>query len=424
MPPRHGKSQLISEYFPAWYLGTFPDSRVILCSYGAEFARTWGRKSRDVLMEYGPHVFGVRVRDDSAAADQWNIYKHRGGMKTAGIGGDITGQGARLLIIDDPVKNWQEANSQLIRDRHFDWYTSTAYSRLTPDGRVIIVMTRWHHDDLAGRLLARAERGEGESWRVINLPAIAEDNDQLGRQPGQPLWPDGGFDNERLAAVKRESGSKVWVSLWQQKPSPEQGTTFKRSYFSKRYRALPRLRFKVMAIDSAFKEGVGSDYTAFALWGAADNGYYLIDTWRDKVEYPELKQSIRDRHAAWRPDLAIVEDKGSGTSAIQELSRDTRIPILAYTPDGSKISRAEAVTPLLEAGLCYFPEAADWLGDFIEEHIRFPKDSHDDYVDTTSMALNRLKTFSVSYTEGDPFDSETGPGYTVADVWEELNEVF
>ena len=174
LPPRHGKSQLISQYFPAWYLGTFPDRRTILTSYEAGFAAGWGRRARDVLEEFGPEVFEVSVREDSSAADRWDINGHVGGMITAGVGGAITGRGADLLIIDDPVKNSEDAASKTMRDKAWEWYQSTAYTRLEPGGAIILVMTRWNEDDLAGRILKESQTG-GEKWEVMNLPAIAEE---------------------------------------------------------------------------------------------------------------------------------------------------------------------------------------------------------------------------------------------------------
>src|SRR5690348_3861723 len=189
MPPRHGKSELVSHYFPAWYLGTRPNRRVILTSYEADFAATWGRKVRDVLAEFGPTLYGVRVRDDSSAANRWDLAEHTGGMVTAGVGGPITGRGADVLIIDDPVKNADDALSATMRERVWEWWRSTAYTRLEPSGAAVLVMTRWHEDDLAGRLLGEMEQG-GEHWEVLRLPAIAEEEDDaLGRHPGEALWP-------------------------------------------------------------------------------------------------------------------------------------------------------------------------------------------------------------------------------------------
>lgn len=392
MPPRHGKSQLVSETFPAWYIGTHPEHRVIAASYGATLAESFGRKARDLLTEYGPSLYGVTVSSATHAADRWDLHKHRGGMNTVGVGGAMTGMGASVLIIDDPLKNWEEAQSETVRDAIYDWYVSTARTRLTPRGAVILVMTRWHHDDLAGRLLKAQETGQGDRWHVLSMPALAESpDDALGREIGTALWPEQ-FDSEQLAATRAASGGRVWTALYQQRPSPESGATFQRPWFAHRYRELPNtLARRVMAVDSAFKTGVGSDFSVIATWGATAADYYALNVWRDRVEFPDLVRAILDQYARYRPDVVLVEDAASGQSAIQTLRRETNLPIVAVKPQGSKQSRADSVSPLFEAGKVHLPESADWLADFIEEHVSFPFAAHDDMVDTTSMALARLK---------------------------------
>ena len=229
LPPRHGKSMLVSHYFPAWYLGMFPDKRVILTAYEADFAATWGRKARDVLNEYGKPFYGIEVNDKSSAANRWDIKGHSGGMITAGVGGPITGKGADILIIDDPVKNAEEANSATYRNKIWEWYKSTAYTRLEPDGSIILIMTRWHEDDLAGRILHQIDEGKGEKWEIINLPAIAEDHDILDRKVGEPLWPRR-YDLKKLLDIKYNTGSYWWSAMYQQRPQPPEGGLLKRSW--------------------------------------------------------------------------------------------------------------------------------------------------------------------------------------------------
>lgn len=422
MPPRHGKSQLISEYFPAWYLGCHPSRRIILTCYGADFAREWGRKARDVLTEWGPSLYGVSVRADSKAADAWNIAKRPGGMVTAGIGGDITGRGAHLLIIDDPVKNWQEAQSETVRNAHLSWYQSTGYTRLSPNGAIIIVCTRWHERDLAGAVLDLAEQG-GEKWEVVSFPAIAEGIDELGRQKGQALWPESGWDEKRLANTKATVGPQKWISLYQQRPSPETGAIFKRPGFLNRYKVLPPLDLKVMAVDTAFKEGVANDYTAIAQWGRNATNYFCHSFYRERVAFPALIPLLIEQARIYRPHIILIEDKGSGISAIQLLRAKTRLPIIAYKPVGSKISRAEVASPYFDANQVLLPEYAEWLNDWIESHIAFPNGRNDDDVDTTSMALARLGTGEIQYIES-VFD--TAPAGGVFDdtynIWDEVNQ--
>jgi predicted phage terminase large subunit-like protein len=232
MPPRAGKSMLISHYFPAWYLGRFPDNRIILAAYEATFAASWGRKARDAISEYGKNVFGVEVADTPSSADDWGIKGHIGGMNTAGAGGSLTGRGADIMIADDLVKNSQEALSVTTQDSIFNWFQSTFYTRLTPDGSVIIVMTRWSTDDIIGKLLGAMKKDEGESWEVLNLPALAlTDDDPLGRKIGEGLWPEGGFDAAKYGQIKKTVGSFWWnctpaetpilMSDWSNKPISE-----------------------------------------------------------------------------------------------------------------------------------------------------------------------------------------------------------
>lgn len=236
MAPRHGKSECISKYFPAWYIGRFPERRVILTSYEADFAANWGRKVRDLLDEFGPEYFGVRVRRDSSAANRWDLEGHAGGMVTAGVGGPITGRGADIFICDDPIKNAEEAASEAIRERNKDWWRSTAYTRLEPGGSAVIVCTRWHHDDLAGWLIAGgAGDGDGaaSAWEVLNLPALAEDDDPLGREPGEALWPER-YDRAALDEIRRSAnvGEYFFAAMYQGRPVPKSGGMFKTSWFS------------------------------------------------------------------------------------------------------------------------------------------------------------------------------------------------
>ena len=422
MPPRSGKSELVSKYFPAWYLGTHPKKRIILSTYGADFASEWGRKARDVLAEWGPQLYGVQVSEDSSAAYRWDIKGKPGGMNTAGVGGDITGKGAHILIIDDPVKNAQEANSRTMRNAVWEWFRSTAYTRLTPDGRIILVMTRWHHDDLAGRLLKAAREG-GEQWEVIKLPAIAQDTDILGRMPGQALWPEYGFTVERYDQIKQMVGSQIWAALYQQEPSPDVGATYKRTYFAHTYRELPKLAYNILSIDSAFKEGVANDYSVIAAWGRTDTDYYVRNVWRDRVDFPGLINAIQQQAALYQPDAIYIEDAASGQSAIQWLRTNTRLPIVAVTPQGSKLSRADAISPIFEAGkvwlpdLAFFPDAGIWLGEWIEEHIAFPKGVHDDQCDTTSQALTKMRQPLYAESVDNVLDRETSPNYMPQDIW-------
>ncbi|MDB5295094.1 MAG: sle1 [Phycisphaerales bacterium] len=215
-PPRHAKSTLASHWFPAWYLSLFPANRVMLAGYEATFAAAWGRRVRNTIEAHG-RTLGVGLSADSAAADAWETTAG-GGMRTAGVGGPFTGHGGNVLIVDDPIKNSEEANSQTIRDKVWDWWLSTARTRLEPGGSILIVMTRWHEDDLVGRVLGQADdHPDGVPWEVLRLPALAEANDPIGRAPGEALWPDR-YDAAALAAIRRDVGDYVWDALYQQAP--------------------------------------------------------------------------------------------------------------------------------------------------------------------------------------------------------------
>lgn len=402
MPPRHGKSETCSKYFPAWLIGALHQS-VILTSYEATFAASWGRKVRDILTEWGPSLYGVRVSDGSAAMHWWELEGGLAAMMTAGVGGPITGKGGNV-IIDDPLKNAEEASSPLIRERIWEWFQSTAYTRLGPDDFVLLVMTRWHDDDLAGRLLKAAETGEGDQWEVVRLPAIAEQDERIPllegysyrRAEGQPLWP-GRFSLARLNEIRTAVGSRVWESLYQQRPTPEAGLIWHREWF-KRYSRLggyPQFKRKIQTIDTAFKTGVANDYSVIATWGYTGNAIYLIDCWRARVEYPDLKRAIADQAAKHTPDAIYVEDTAAGQSIIQEMTRSTLLPIIPWPATSSKEARAAAVSPIAEAGNVYIPDGSHpddgWVSDWLEEHVAFPRGAHDDYHDTTLIALENIR---------------------------------
>jgi predicted phage terminase large subunit-like protein len=331
-------------------------------------------------------------------------------MNTAGAGGPITGKGGNIIIIDDPIKGHTEAKSPITKADQMEWYRSTIYTRLMPgkpESGIILMMTRWAEDDLAGRLLEEAANG-GEQWEVLSLPAIAEDeNDILGRNPGEALWPEM-FNTEKLAVIKRSVGS-WWYAEYQQKPSADDGNVFKAAWW-RYYDTIPENLEKIeMFVDSSFKTGVSNDYTVIATWGRKNNTYYLLDLWRGKVEFPELIKQIHTEHTkisgiyGVKP-LILIEDKASGQSAIQTLKRpyyynDIKLPSLpcvAWKNEGnlSKEARADNITAFVEAGQVFLPRNAGFTQDFVDEHSKFPNGKHDDRVDTSTMALIRLGDLS------------------------------
>ncbi len=376
MPPRHGKTIHISERFPAWYLGRNPDHQLILASYGAELAESNSRKVRNLLGSQR-YPFSVRVASDSAAANRWAT--NRGGIVVAaGVGGSLTGFGANCLLADDLLRSREDADSEVYREKTWGWWTDVAQTRLMPGGTIVLGGTRWHEDDVYARVL---NSPGGNEWHVINMPAIDEF--------GNALWPEW-FDLDALGAIKEPMPPRSWAALYMQNPQAEEGGMFKRSTFGIRWKdPLPKMNFTVLTIDSAFKTGIMNDYSALALWGMSNQKYFLIHAVHGRWEFPDLIRKITALNSEYHPNVILIEDAASGQSAIQQLKL-TRMPIVPYKERGSKESRAEAVTGIFESGRVVLPESAVWLDEWMDEHAGFPTSKHDDFVDTTSMALGYL----------------------------------
>ena len=388
LPPRHGKSLPTSILFPSWYLGRHPDRHVILATYGQELSDHFGRQVRN-LVAHPLHraIFpGCILSEDSTAAHRFAT-SQGGSFFAVGRGGPLTGLGAHLLIIDDPLKDSQEAGSETTRQGLYEWFTWTAYTRLAPGGAVILIQTRWHEDDLAGRLLADST---GQQWEVLNLPAIAE-RDEYFRRKGEALWPER-FPLPELERIRAAIGSRAFASLYQQRPSAAEGAIFKRDWFQ--YYRPPvtgQLSRIVQSWDTAFKRGAENDYSVCTTWGVSENAYFLMHLYRGKEEFPELKRVMTPLAEQWNPTEILIEDRASGQSLIQELRSSTRFPIIAVKSDSDKQSRAQAITPIIEAGKVFLPENAPWVQDFLDEMSSFPNGLHDDIVDSTSQALNHLR---------------------------------
>jgi len=387
MPPRHGKSMLTSIYFPAWYLGTFPERSVILASYEHDLAAKWGEKARGVLREWGERLWGVRVRRDRGSADHWEIGKSGGEMICTGVGGPLTGHGADALLVDDPVKNAEEAASLTMRDKTWDWFRSTALTRLHSGGAAVLIMTRWHEDDLVGRVLAN-QAELGEQWTVLSFPAIAEADDPLGREPGEPLWPER-FPSHVLEERRRDLGAYFWQALYQQRPAPPEGALFRRSDW-RYYEQVPgETTDWVMSVDSSFKDTDDSSYVVIQVWARNGANVYLIDQWRDRADFNVTCEAVRamaDKHP--RALRKLIEDKANGPAIISTLGR--QMPgIVAVNPQGGKVPRAQSILPLVEAHNVYLPKHEPWAEDFVNECASFPKGLHDDQVDAMTQALVR-----------------------------------
>lgn len=399
MPPRHGKSELTSRYLPAWYLGTYPQRNVILASYESDFAASWGRKARNLLEEFGSDWFGVQVAADSSAAMRWHLRQHGGGMQSCGAGGPITGKGASLLVIDDPVKGAEDADSPAKRNKVWDWFRSVAYTRLEPTGTAILVMTRWHRDDLAGRLLDEMDKG-GESWETISLPAVAEVGDALGRQPGEPLWPERyGLDD--LRRIERSVGPRVWSALYQQNPAGEGAAEFDAEWLGDAVRcaAMPpveRLALRVIACDpSKGRSDRHGDYSAIVRVGLCDQGLLWVEADLRRRPVSRIVDDLLRHTAEFVPHAVAVE-----TNQFQELiagevsrvasERGMAVPLVGLDNRVAKTVRIRTITPLLAAGRMRFRGGHDGTSLLLEQLRQFPTGVHDDGPDALEMAVRVL----------------------------------
>lgn len=394
MPPQHGKSMCVTETFPSYYLGRFPERHVIEASYNDDYARKFGRKNREKIMEFGRGLWDLGLSQINFGQSNWDLKGHRGGMLSVGIGGAATGAGADLLIIDDPIKNRKEADSPTYRNMLWDEYTSTFRTRVHPGGAIIIVMTRWHEDDICGRLL-NPDYGEPEDWTILKLSAVCEDeSDLLGRAIGEPLWPEMGFDRKWLDKQKTAVGSYAFAGLYQQRPAPAEGGILKRAWF-KFYDKLPDdISRAVQSWDCSFKDADTSDFVAGHVWAQAGPNYYLVDRVHDRMGISDTMQSVRT-FTGKHPNAAakLVEDKANGTAVIELLKKE--IPgLIPVNPNGGKVVRAQAVAPYAEAGNIYLPHPsiAPWVHDFIEECAAFPNAAHDDDVDAMTQAITYMST--------------------------------
>jgi predicted phage terminase large subunit-like protein len=405
MPPRHGKSNQCSEMFPAWYLGHHPRHQVMFTTYGQDLADGFGRKVRNAVSD-PRHVRSFPesvIANDSKSAQRFNT--QAGGVYYA-AGGAVTGRGADLLLIDDPIKNREEAESRLQRDKLWDWYASTAYTRLMPGGAVVLVQTRWHEDDLAGRLLAG-----GEEWDVVNLPAVSEHGDRLGREIGRPLWPER-YDLEALERIRSTIGEREFNALYQQRPSALEGSLFRRDWIVRG--KSPRSGTRIaMGVDLALSTKTSADYTAIVVMARDEFGkLYVLDAVRERVDFPGALRLIRLMADKWNPKAIAIEQVAFQAVVVQELLRQTTLPIKGVTPDRDKVTRAMPLALRYEQGLVFHEELPSW---FEDELLSFPQGKHDDAVDAAVYAYQSVMSMSrFGDTSGDnsysydPLDSEMG----------------
>jgi predicted phage terminase large subunit-like protein len=394
MPPRHTKSEFASFLLPAWFLGKFPGKKIIQCSNTAELAVGFGRKVRNLLdSDVYTKVFpGIALRQDSKAAGRWATNKS-GEYFAIGVGGTVTGKGADLLIIDDPHSEQEAAlagNDPSVFDKVHEWYTSGPRQRLQPGGSIVIVMTRWSKRDLTGQILKSALEREGDEWEVIDFPAILPSD--------KPLWPEF-WSYEELDALRTELPLPKWQAQYQQQPTSEQGAIIKREWWQEwEGDNPPSCEFVIQSWDTAFTKNERSDYSACTTWGvfyknenAEDAHVILLDAFKKRMEFPELKDKAYKHYMEYQPDSFIVEAKASGAPLIYEL-RQMGIPVQEFTPTrgNDKIARINAVSDLFASGKVWAPRTR-WAEEVMEEMASFPNSEHDDLVDSSTQALLRFR---------------------------------
>jgi predicted phage terminase large subunit-like protein len=397
MPPRHTKSEFASYLLPAWFLGKYPGKKIIQCSHTAELAVGFGRKVRNLVdTDVYHNIFpDLSLASDSKAAGRWNTSKG-GDYFAIGIGGAVTGKGADVLIIDDPHSEQEAAIAEVnpdIYDKTYEWYTSGPRQRLQPGGSIVIVMTRWSKRDLTGQILkdALANDSLGE-WEVIEFPAILPSD--------KPLWPEF-WELSELEKVKRDVPNSKWMAQYQQNPISESAAIIKREWWQEwESDDPPKCDFVLQSWDTAFEKTQRADYSACTTWGVFyqpdDNGetqanIILLNAFRDRMEFPELKRVAIEEYKEWEPDGVIIEKKASGAPLIYEM-RAMGIPVQEFTPTrgNDKISRLNGIADIFASGRVWAP-ATRWAEEVIDEVAEFPAGTHDDFVDTVSMAMHRFR---------------------------------
>ncbi len=441
MPPRHGKSTLGSQFFPAWYLGTFPDRQVILTSATNELALDFSMAARDIFREHGPSVFGVRLRDTARARHRWQV-EGGGGMRAAGVGGSIMGRGADLLIVDDYCKNVEEALSQTQRRKVHQWFLSTSSTRLSPRGAVVIIATRWHPLDLIGQLLLDAQRG-GEAYHVIRLPALAEPGDALGRLPGQPLWPTGfdelgrprpQFDHAwleaRRAAYQASGYEWMWNALYQQNPPETLDVEFRADYFSDtiwfdEWPVAAEVVDRVMALDPSLGASDHCDYSAFVMLVLDRSGILWVEADLDRRDAHRMAlDAVRLGHV-FNPLAFCVEANGFQQLLADGIARALRadgfmLPVTPWANTQNKVARIRGLAPYLARGEFRFRRHSPGTALLVEQLKGFPSAKHDDGPDALAMALELARErFFAARRPSEPTSSP--PGAPRSCRWRDAN---
>jgi predicted phage terminase large subunit-like protein len=388
MPPRHGKSETVTVHYAAWRLEQDPSLNVIIGCHSQKLADRFSRKVRRIAED---HKLGLSP--ERKAVDDWET-REGGGMRAVGVGGGITGFGGGLVIIDDPIRGRADAESETLRDKTHEWFTDDVYTRLTSAGQVILIQTRWHEDDLAGRLLANSANGEGDKWEVLKLPALCiHRGDGLSRHVGGALWPKR-FSAARLRAIKRAIGHYSFESLYQQQPTLKDGDQFKRDWFKNFVDKPPEGLRWIRTYDLAISTATSADYTAsFRVGKTMDNKFYIDGGYVRRMDYPQQRRYILDRVRTERSTIHYVEDALHAKGLVHELKRELgpngyRLKLRGVVSD--KLTRALSFAAAAEAGQVFLVKDK-WNQYFIDEACRFPKGRHDDQIDAISLAFGVME---------------------------------
>ena len=414
VPPRHGKSMLVSTFFPAWYLGKNPEKYVMLVSHTADLATDFGRKVRNIVdSDLYKEVFpNVKLAVDSKSAGRWNT-NAGGSFYACGVGAALAGRGADFLIIDDPFSEQDILNGNYeVFDKTYEWFAYGARTRLMPHGSVAIVHTRWHPSDLIGQLARDMVRVEGmDKYHFFEFPAIFNE----GTPDEVALWPEF-YDLEALHRTKASMPLFQWNAQYQQNPTAEEGALVKREWWKKWDRDdPPPCEYIIMTLDAAAEKNNRADFTALLTWGVFSderltegaNHIMLLNAINVRVEFHELKELALKEWTQWQPDAFIVEKKSNGTPLFQELRR-TGIPVQEFTPHrgtGDKIARLNAVSDIVRSGMVWYPAGRKWAEEVVEQVAAFPASAHDDLVDCVSMALTRFRNGGFIRLDSDEQDA-------------------
>jgi predicted phage terminase large subunit-like protein len=424
-PPRHGKTELASRRFPSYVLGRYPDMKVIAASHTGSLSESINRDVQRIIdtSDYDLLFPKTRLAGMGSAgghnfvrtSTEFEIVRHVGVYKNSGVDGDLTGRGGDILLLDDPVKDIQDAYSQTMRDRAWSWFQSTFYTRCEPGGGILVIMTRWHYDDIVGRLREMMKKG-GEQWKILTFPAIAEEDDNF-RKKGDALSPER-FTLDQLEKIKIGTaddindvgvGSLMWSALYQQNPMSSSDSKFKKENW--KYLELPddfylrspqdRKKFLrqvygmtklIQTWDTAIGGKKQNDFAARTTMAVIDKGFLALEIWKDRIKYPAMRRAIQMGYDAWLPDVVAVEGGGaqSGKAVVQDLE-DTRLPMKETVTVQDKVLRADILSPTHEAHRCYLPTGQPWVSEFVDNCFKFPVLKNDDDVDSWMLAMEEAK---------------------------------